>query len=272
MNKFLKFCIVGGSFVAPMLLADFGLNAVTRTGGFTDFYNIDLDTGASNLIATHPNAVFAMAYDQTSSTTYYTPVGSNTTLLGFVGGGAAVPVATLSAAPKTALTIHNNLLYYVAHGTDDLYRMDVTNFAAGDTKIADLSGNASTFTFGDISVNSANVLYGVASSITAGVGDTALFSFDLNSGAYNIINGIGTVNGATFDSNDRLVGHNTDGEVYEYDTTTGARTLLGTTGFDGGTGGDMGGFSTEPILDVPEPTSGLLAGSLLAYCLMRRRR
>lgn len=198
---------------------------------YGDIYEIDLDSGTAtylfrpNLNLGQRNYPNGNAFDTVNNRLYYSSNDSESTpsdLYFYDFASSQTFTGTLDGVSAGA-SFYNGKYYYIANGTDDL--MEVALYAGGtiasETKIADITGNAKGWGFGDIVIRSDGVLFGSPGG--------EFFKFDLNTLTYTSISTTGAVGmQLAFGSNGVLYGHSAGtGEFFTIDPTDGTTTSIG---------------------------------------------
>ncbi len=165
--------------------SDLHLNAASYAGAYyavaggTDrnIYQVNPETGTSSTLTTAAAAfagLSAIAWDQANGYLYYVEETASNFKLGrySLDSGSHLALGSLQGSftysPTSKpgnLAFMRGGLYYIATGTDDLVRIDVSSTAiVNQVQIADLNGNVSLVNVGDLTCGNAYVAYFTAGS------------------------------------------------------------------------------------------------------------
>jgi len=204
-----------------------------------DVYEIDILAGTSILVFEMPNPPGAnsaspngLAYDAENGRVYYTDyqLGTNPDKLYFWDGVMQHLAGQIAQGTVACADFSDGKYYYIPSGTDDLRAISFNpdGTILSDVKIADISGNAHSWTFnGDIAVRN-GMLYGWGLCAVSGHG-YEFFTYDLVTPAFSYIKPVYQSSlQLAFGSDDILYGHRagTLGEFYAIDTATAAVTKV----------------------------------------------
>jgi hypothetical protein len=160
--------------------SDLHLNAASYAGAYyavaggTDrnIYQVNPETGTSSTLSTAAVAfagLSAIAWDQTNGYLYYIEEAASNFKLGrysldtnsHISLGSLQGSFTYSPASKPGnLAFMRGGLYYIATGTDDLVRIDVSSTSiVNQVQIANLNGNTSLVNVGDLTCGTAYLAY-----------------------------------------------------------------------------------------------------------------
>ena len=166
--------------LAVLDTSDRHLNAASYTGAFyavaggTDrsIYQVDPETGNSSVLTTAPGSfagLSSLAWDQANGFLYYIEETASNFKLGrysldtntHVSLGSLQGSFTYNPASKPGnLGFMRGGLYYIATGSDDLVRIDVTSTGiVNQLQIADLNANVSLVNVGDLTCGNAYLAY-----------------------------------------------------------------------------------------------------------------
>jgi sugar lactone lactonase YvrE len=179
-----------------------------------------------NRSSSSPNG---LAYDSDNNRLYYTQY-PGTAQLYFYDGTIQQSAGALTGVIACA-DFYAGKYYYISSATDDLYEVtfDANGFKASDTKIADITSNAHSWTFdGDIAISPEGKLYGFGK---CGIhGQYEFFSVDLDGQNFALIkdNGYTFSLQLAFSPDGTLYGHASSGVGYFYTVAldSGVPTLL----------------------------------------------
>lgn len=238
-------------------------------------YEIDMSTGAKTQIGTvsaNAGTTGGLAYDRLNNVMYLTSTSLDSLFTLDIASGAATLVGAYDPA-VAAIVMHGieyddstSQLYGISiHNTGTFYSINKTTGAA--TAIGTTTGTAS---FQNLGYNSdTDTMYMTSGGRTGGIAE-ALHSINRATGAVTDIGPLGAVstnpNGLAynFDNDTMYMIDNTADNLFSVDLSTGAATVIGSTG-----AGNLLGLAY--VNPVPEPATLAVLG-LGIFAALRRQK
>ncbi len=182
----------------------------TKVGTTTPIASGNLNGNAMNAKSWFYFATYNGSAPNSASNLYYNDLISGTeTFAGALIGHVA------DAA------IYNNFYWYIDNATDDLRKVTLNSngLVVSDDKVADITGNTNTLSFGDIAFDNNGILFGSTGKI--------FFTYDINNDIFKKMDSVGFSVQLAFGDDGILYGQDaSNGNVYSINPLTNDRTFL----------------------------------------------
>jgi len=221
-------CILLAEIIVPVQAA---LLYGTEVGSSGNIYLVDTikqsqtKVGTTTPIASHDlNGNAMSAKNQFYFATYNSSSSSNL-YFNDLNSGVETFAGALTGRVACA-TIYNDYYWYVDNITDDLRKVSLSpkGLVLSDVKVADITENTNTLSFGDIAFDNNGILYGYAKIDNK---DKILFTYDMFNKIFNKMDSTGFTVQLAFGNDGILYGQDaSNGNIYSIEPQTNNRTFL----------------------------------------------